>query len=224
MKYVHDGDTLTLQNGDRIRLIGINAPEVAKKSHPAEAFGNAARDYLRQRLPKGTVIKLQFGADKKDHYGRTLAHVFLPDGENMQAELLQQGLASTLVMPPNTALAPCYQRIEKQARCHKTGLWSEKQAILASEQLAAGSKSFHRIKGRVERVEDNRQGIWIHLAGDVTVGVRPENRALFDADQLLSLKGKTLLVHGWLNKSRYSRFYIRVRHPLALEILDNHGC
>ncbi len=224
VKSVHDGDTLTLKNGDKIRLIGINAPEVARKSRPAEAFGNAARDYLRQRLPRGAAIELQFGAEKKDRYGRTLAHVFLPGGENIQAALLQQGLASTLAIPPNTALASCYRRIEQQARCDGAGLWSDRQAITESDQLTAGSSGFQRIKGRVERVEKNRQGVWLHLAGDVTVGIRPDNLALFDTHALSSLQGKTLLVRGWLNKSRYSRFYIRVRHPLAIERLDNGDC
>jgi len=228
VRYVHDGDTIVLKNGDKIRLIGINAAEVARKQKnkmkKAEPYANAARDYLKQLLPKNTNIQLQFGQDKKDHYGRTLAHVFLKSGKNVQATLLKQGLASAIVFPPNDSLANCYLKIEKQARCEKLALWSQSTHILPSQQVTSSTKGFHLIQGKVTHIETNQHGIWIKLAGDITLGIRPQNQHLFDINYIKSLTGKVLLARGWLNKGKNNRPYMRIRHPLSLEIVSKNTC
>ncbi len=227
IKYVHDGDTVTLKNGEKIRLIGINAPELARRSRShtlqkAEPYANAARDYLQRLLPANTPVLLQPGPDRKDHYGRTLAHLFLSDGENIQVKLLQHGLASTLTIPPDTTLANCYLKVERRARCRKIGLWSQPSTIISSRTISADSRGFHLLQGKVERVEINRQGYWIHLAGRVTVGIRPADMDLFNQQQIKALKGKNILVRGWLNQSRHGGLYMRIHHPLAIEVF--HQC
>ncbi len=232
IKYVHDGDTITLENGDKIRLIGINAPEVARKpgygttrriTRKAEPYGDAARDYLKHLLPKHTAITLQYGKDRKDHYGRTLAHLFLADGRNIQVLLLKKGLASALMIPPNTDYARCYLKVEKQARCQKIGLWSNKNSILPSTQIKPGSRGFHLVRGKVTHIDRNTNGIWVQL-GKLTLGIRPKNFNLFDIKKLKSLTGKTLLVRGWLNRYHHNQFYMRIRHPLAIEVIDKNSC
>lgn len=227
IKYVHDGDTVTLKNGEKVRLIGINAPELARRSRShslqkAEPYANAARDYLQQLLPANTPILLQIGTEKKDHYGRTLAHLFLTNGENIQVKLLQHGLASTLTIPPDTSLANCYVQVERRARCRKTGLWSQPSTIISSRMIKPDTSGFHLLHGKVKRIEINHQGYWIHLAGQVTVGIRPANEDLFNRQQIEALKGKTILVRGWLHQNRKGGFYMRIRHPLAIEVF--HPC
>jgi len=228
IKYVHDGDTVTLKSGEKIRLIGINAPEIARRSlshtlKRAEPYANAARDYLQQLLPANTPVLLQIGPDRKDHYGRTLAHLFLTDGENVQVKLLQRGLASTLTIPPDATLANCYTRVERRARCRKTGLWSQPSTIISSRAIKPDNSGFfHLLQGRVERIEINQQGYWIHLAGQVTVGIRPADMNLFNRQQIEALKGKKILVRGWLHHSRHGGFYMRIHHPLAIEVV--HQC
>ncbi len=230
VKYVIDGDTIVLASGEKIRLIGINAPETAHKnkshteSSSAEPYGNAARSYLKTRLPAGSEISLQLGKDKSDRYGRTLAHIFLQNGENIQAELLARGLASSITIPPNDSLTNCYLEIEQQARCHLQGIWSQNHAILDSQQLSASDKGFHLIKGKVTRIDSNRHGIWVHLEGNVTLGIRPDNQALFDQDKLQQLKNKTVLVRGWLNKGKNNSTYIRIRHPSSLSVIGKNAC
>ncbi len=237
IKYVHDGDTVVLENGDKIRLIGINAPEIARRARyrtnrkipdKAEPYGNAARDFLKQLLPKHTAVALQYGRDRKDHYGRTLAHLFLPDGSNIQVLLLKKGLASALMIPPNTDYARCYLKVEKQARCQKVGLWSSKHSILSGTRLKSGVKGFHLVMGKVTHVDNDAKGIWIHLKGRLTLGIRPENFHLFGIRKrrtfTRSLIGKNLLVRGWLNKSHHHQLYMRIRHPLSLEVVDKNSC
>ncbi len=229
LKYVSDGDTIVLQNGDKIRLIGINTPEVAHKSRngkirAAEPYGQAASDYLKQLLRKNTPVQLQLGEQAKDRYGRTLAHVFLANGENIQVKLLQQGLATTIAIPPNTVFASCYQAVEQQARCHQAGLWSLDSSILPSTEINSATKGFHLVTGKVEHIETNRHGTWLHLAGDLTLGIRPENKPLFDMNRINTLTGKTLLVRGWVNRTKKKTAYIRIRHPLSLSVADSSHC
>jgi len=228
VQYVHDGDTVVLKNGDKIRLIGINTPEVASqqknKTQKAEPYANAARDYLKQRLHKNTNIQLQLGENKKDRYGRTLAHIFLDSGENIQAALLKQGLASAIVIPPNDSLANCYLKIEQQARCQKLALWSQKTHVLLSQQVTPSTKGFHLVQGKVTRIETNRHGIWIKLTGNVTLGIRPQNQQLFDIQRITSLTDKVILARGWLNKDKNNRPYMRIKHPLSLEIVNKNTC
>jgi len=228
VKYVHDGDTIVLKNGEKIRLIGINTAELARKQKntviKAEPCANAARDYLKQLLPQNTTIRLQLGQDKKDHYGRTLAHVFLSSGENVQANLLKQGLASAIIIPPNDSLANCYRKVEQLARCQKLALWSQSSHILNSQQVTSSAKGFHLVQGKVTHIERNRYGIWIQLAGGLTLGIRPQNQPLFDMKHITSLTGKVLLARGWLNKGKNNQPYMRIRHPLSLEVVSKNIC
>ncbi len=230
IKYVHDGDTVTLDNGEKIRLIGINAPELARpgeyrrgkyrRAKKAEPYGNAARDYLQKRLPHNTPVKLQYGSRRKDHYGRSLAHLFLRNGKDIQLIMLQQGLASALMIPPDTLFARCYRHAERQARHLHKGLWASKNSILHSRQLKSGSRGFHLVAGKVTAIRRNRQGIWIHLGKRLTLGIRPADQPLFDKKLLASYLGKTVLVRGWLNPGRQHTLYMRIRHPLSIELLS----
>ena len=93
--YVFDGDTLKLEDGRRVRLRGINTPELNQKGAPPSPFAIEARDTLQGLLESGRhTLLLQYGAERRDHYGRLLAHAFLENGDNIAVHLLQQGLAT----------------------------------------------------------------------------------------------------------------------------------
>lgn len=98
---VIDGDTLDLTNEERVRLVGINAPEL----HPPEPGALEAKEFLENLCPPGTLVGLNVD-DMKPHdvYGRTLAVVYVEVGENwvnVNAELLRRGLAEILYIPPS---------------------------------------------------------------------------------------------------------------------------
>ena len=224
VRYVHDGDTLHLVDGRKVRLIGINTPELARDKRPAEAFAADSKNSLRSLFAKDKSIALVFGRDKKDHYGRLLAHAFLPDGSNVQAVLLQQGLASAITVPPNLRFAACYFETEQAARCHKAGLWQSAD-ILPAGNLDRQATGFRLIKGTVRDIETNAKGIWLNLDHKLTVGIRSENLKLFDKNTINSMLNQTIVVRGWVNKSNRSRpFYLRVRHPLSIQLLAAFNC
>ncbi len=224
VRYVYDGDTIRLEDGRKVRLIGINAPELAHNNKPEEAFASEAKKALSDLLHNDKTIRLITGVEEKDHYGRLLAHVFLADGENIQAQLLKQGLARAITIPPNSRLADCYFRQERLARCNKSGLWQQGVTVDA-KALEKTDTGFQLVKGRVRSIKINSKGIWLDIDNTLTVGIRPDNRQLFDIDKLNALLDQQIVVRGWLNKSSRSRpFYLRVRHPSSITLYRAFAC
>jgi len=222
--HIYDGDTLQLSDGRKIRLIGINTPELARKQKPAEPFAYAAKKALKSLVRQGQTIHLIYGADKRDHYGRTLAHTFLADGHNIQSDLISQGLARVITIPPNTKFAACYLDIENTARCNRLGLWKNK-GILQARQLTRQHIGFQMVKGTMNNITTNTKGIWLNLDDTLTVGIRPDNQHLFDKKTLNSYLNQSITIRGWINKSRKSTpYYLRVKHPLSIQASSTLSC
>jgi micrococcal nuclease len=122
---VTDGDTIHVRYegaDERVRLIGVDTPEVDWYGGRADCFGDAAGRYTRSRLT-GRSVRLAFDVDRRDRYGRLLAYVFV-GGELFNLTLVQQGYARADPVPPDTRLAPEFQRAEDGARVAGEGLWS----------------------------------------------------------------------------------------------------
>jgi endonuclease YncB( thermonuclease family) len=223
VRSVHDGDTIKLEDGRKIRLIGINAPELARDSQPEQAFASDARDQLRRLIASSNhKVKLVYGHERLDRYKRTLAHLFLPDNQNLQVELLKRGLATANVYPPNVAFSDCYQKVEQAARCQSVGLWSnDTYTTKNSKALEPGSRGFHFISGRVESVKESDKGVWLFLSGGVLAGIHTKDLPGFDTNELKSFANQTITIRGWLHpKSQVKKgvkFYMRLRHPSAIE-------
>ncbi len=119
-----DGDTLVLDGGERLRLIGVDTPEThhtRRKSGP-ECFGAEAWAFTRDRVV-GRWVRLVFEpGDRIDRYGRTLAYVYLGDGAFLNLELLEQGYARVYRAMPRRFHAT-FVGAERDAREHRRGLW-----------------------------------------------------------------------------------------------------
>jgi micrococcal nuclease len=122
---VVDGDTAKVFFGgdsEYVRYIGIDTPESVQPDAAVECFGPEARDF-NARAIEGRRMKLVFDRERRDHYGRLLAYVYV-DGRLLQADLLRRGYATTLEVSPNTARAGEFERLEDEARAAGRGLWS----------------------------------------------------------------------------------------------------
>ncbi len=224
IKYIHDGDTLHLKDGRKVRLIGINTPEVAHGDNAAEPFSAQAKDALNRLFSGNKTISLIYGKEKHDRYNRLLAHAFTGEGSNIQAILLEQGLARTITFPPNTKFSTCYQQQERVARCAKSGLW-QKTKPLAAKNIDKTDIGFQLVKGKLNNISINKKGIWLKLDNKLTVGIRPENQQLFDIEAIYKLLDENVVVRGWLNKSKKETpYYMRIRHPSAIESADTFAC
>ncbi len=220
VKHVHDGDTVKLADGRSLRLIGINAPEVARDGQAAEAFALPSRDLLRALLSKhNNQVKLIHGREKKDHYQRSLAHLFLPNGTNVQAQLLASGLVNAITIPPNIRFSHCYQQAEQRAFCDRKGLWS--RPIITIESLDDSARGFHVLRGKIKTINGSRSGLWLTLEHGLTLRIHPAQQALFDRQRLQSLIGEAVLIRGWLqakkNPKKGERFYMQIKHPASIE-------
>jgi micrococcal nuclease len=127
---VTDGDTLTLGGGFLAsRLIGVDTPEVPPG--PSECYGPEASRWLKKRLPAGSKVRIEEGAEKRDRYGRALVYVWTrpPPSDKKQrpvfinARLLRLGLGRRLVIKPNDKYGKQLNRAQRAAKRAKRGLW-----------------------------------------------------------------------------------------------------
>jgi micrococcal nuclease len=133
---VVDGDTIEARIGGEIedvRLIGVDTPETVKPGAPVECFGPQASRFAH-RLLEGRRVRLVFGVERRDDYGRLLAYVYLgaaeegdpgeaPQQRLVNAILARRGLARSLTIPPNDRFAPLLRRLELVAARAGRGLW-----------------------------------------------------------------------------------------------------
>ena len=119
---VIDGDTILLEGGERVRLIGVDTPEVANPYRSEEEFGKEASAFT-ERLAEGNPVRLEFGREREDAYGRTLAYVYLEDGTLLNAELIRQGLGTAYTRYP-FRFEKEFIRLEQEARQNGRGMWA----------------------------------------------------------------------------------------------------
>lgn len=115
MREVIDGDTIVLQDGQKVRYLGINAPE------HGQPYAREATNFSR-RLVSGLSVRLEFDKVREDRYGRLLAYVY--QGSIMVNErLLAEGWAHIFSMPPNTRYAERFLQVQEQAKKARKGMW-----------------------------------------------------------------------------------------------------
>ncbi|MBE0478403.1 thermonuclease family protein [Candidatus Aerophobetes bacterium] len=118
---VIDGDTIVLDNGERVRLIGVDAPETNHPEIPVQRFGEEATEFLRQ-FAEGFECTLEYEPGNiRDQYGRLLAYVFVGD-RLANAELIRRGYAYAYTRFPFHRQAD-FIALEREARQHQSGLW-----------------------------------------------------------------------------------------------------
>ena len=120
-----DGDTVVLVGGERVRYIGVDTPELHHPRKPVQPYAREAAEFNR-RLVEGKKVRLEMDVEHRDKYGRLLAYVYLEDGRFVNAELLKEGYAQLLTIPPNVRYVDLFIGLQKQARENKRGLWGRK--------------------------------------------------------------------------------------------------
>jgi micrococcal nuclease len=121
---VVDGDTIEarIDGGvEDVRLIGVDTPETVKPGEAVQCFGPRASAFTHRQL-EGQRVRLVFGVERRDVYGRLLAYAYL-HGRLVNAALLRRGLARSLTIPPNDRFAPLFERLELAAARAGRGLW-----------------------------------------------------------------------------------------------------
>jgi micrococcal nuclease len=122
--HVADGDTVDLTNGDRVRLVQIDTPEVY---FTPECYGRRASAITERLLPPGTAVRLtsEPATDSVDQYGRLLRYVTrASDGLNVNVYLVEVGAAAPYFYDRRRGrYAASLDRLARRARERRLGLW-----------------------------------------------------------------------------------------------------
>ncbi|MBI3811162.1 MAG: thermonuclease family protein [Nitrospirae bacterium] len=133
VKRVIDGDTIELVNGETVRYLGIDAPEMRRKVNgrwveSVEPFAPEAYE-LNRRLVEGQRVRLELDREVRDRYHRLLAYVFVND-RLVNAELISSGYVVVRLHPPNLRYADLFMKLQTEALARHRGLWaSEGQGL-----------------------------------------------------------------------------------------------
>ena len=225
---VYDADTLTLADHTRVRLIGIDAPELGRGGAPHEPYALEGRDYLRALIAEaGQQVILHYGEERYDRHGRLLAYVFLPDGRSVNRLLLERGYVMQVFIAPNIGYAECLRPFETLARQQRRGIWSqsEYQPGLPSVRVPESTQGAAIVQGRVVRVGESRDHFWVNLEGRVALQLPKNDWQYFSLSQaaVRDLAGRQVRARGWMvrDSSRHHDWRMRLNNDLALEILPD---
>lgn len=124
---VVDGDTIDiLLNGTttRIRIIGMDTPELYDPRKPVQCFAKEASAEAH-RLLEGQYVRLEYQPDDRiDKYGRTLAYVFLLDGRNYEKFMIQNGFAHEYTYKKSYKYQKEFRAAEAEAKAALRGFWA----------------------------------------------------------------------------------------------------
>jgi endonuclease YncB( thermonuclease family) len=214
IKTVYDGDTVVLEDGRKIRLLGINTPEIRHRDKPADAGGDEAKQWLIHKL-QNTKIRLQTDEELTDKYKRTLAHLFTENKEHINLELVKAGLAEVSIYPPNLLYTTELLAAQHQAEQAKIGIWQRPEYAVqpVSSLTEAGHTGWTRLAGKVTNVRNTKKSVYLEFSDKFEA--RIERKWLFLFPDVNHYLGKNLEVRGWLNRNR-GGFSMLLRHPSAI--------
>jgi len=212
-----DGDTLILRDGRRLRLIGIDAPEIGYDGAHSQPFSRAAQEALQSALG-GAIIGVHYDQRAQDRYGRGLAHIFSAPVGNVQAWLLRHGLALRLTLPPNLGFLSCYRRAESEARLARRGIWAlPDYQPLQADAMDRNISGFKLIWGRISSWRNTRYGAYIDLGPHLTLKIARSDLVHFRAEDMPKWVGHQALARGRVRRIR-AQYQIRIHHPIDLAI------
>lgn len=216
VKHVIDGDTFVTREGEKIRLLGINTPEIQHESSPEQPYGNEAKQALEHLLQRNQV-RLHFDKDKKDDYGRTLAHIYLKDGRWVNGEMVSLGLAHVYTFAPNFEKANDLLLLEQKAREGGVGFWSHARwKVLSETQLKQKMLgTFRLVAGKVTALDKKK---WHVSIGNLTVTIPKASRKLFSGWKFPRV-GEEILVRGKLRISKKNKWFLSIYTPSDIEVL-----
>ena len=218
---ITDGDSLLVDDGRRLRLIGINAFEMHSPDERERKLARTARDTLQDFLHEQAVLMTP-GLETQDAYGRTLAHIRLSDGRDAARTLVARGLALAVAVGPNTRCADRLQSLERRARKQRLGLWKLPEHQLTKEKLSGREHGFHLITGQVLDISGRGARTTLHLSNGLQVMLGRHWPTHGNTHSVVPerLAGSKVQVRGWLNTVNGQQ-RMTLHHPGNLELISN---
>jgi endonuclease YncB( thermonuclease family) len=145
VRRVVDGDTLLLNQGDYVRLIGINTPELGRDGDKDEEGAQSAKRALEAMVEEsGGQVYLCSGIEQRDRFGRLLAHLSGKNGQDIVYQLIRQGHGHAIAVPPNLNALECRLSAETLARDDRFGGMAKssnpsKRAVRKRDRISCSS-------------------------------------------------------------------------------------
>jgi micrococcal nuclease len=155
---VTDGDTLVLDGKEKVRLIGVDSPEISDGREAVAAMAKEARGFLRGMVEEKRV-RLEYDQSKTDMFGRTLAYLYLEDGTFVNAALIKNGYSQAYTEYPFKYLEE-FRGYEGQARAGGRGLWAEGSNAVAKQPAKTAAPAAAKAKQ-----EDPEQIVYVTRTG-----------------------------------------------------------
>lgn len=222
---VVDGDTVALDNGREVRLVGIQAPKLplGRRGFAEWPLAGEAKAKL-QSLFGGKPVALHFDGAREDRHGRLLAHLTAENGTVWaQGEMLKAGLARVYTFADNRAVAGDMLALEQEARAARRGIWRDPYyRIRKPEETSRDIETFQIVEGRVLQAAMMRDRAYLNFGPDYrtdfTVAIARRDLKLFGrAFDAKAFEGKTIRVRGWVKSLNGPM--IEATHPEQIEVL-----
>lgn len=228
---VTDGDTVVLDSGLVVRLIGTQAPKLPLGREDFETWPLApeAKAAL-EALALNKTVQLGYGGEEIDRYERALAHVFIETSEGpiwAQQAMVAQGLARVYSFPDNRKCLDLLFAAEGRARLSGLGIWRDPyysvRAANAPGDLLARAGHYELVEGRILLAEQSGGRVYLNFGRfwkeDFTAVIEAPALRLFAAAGIdpLVLDGALVRVRGWVDDRDGPR--IEVTHPEQIEVL-----
>lgn len=222
VRFVIDGDTVVLARRGKVRLIGIDTPELGHDGAVDQPFARRARDFLMALLrQQHGQIFLVYDQQRRDHYHRLLAHLFLPDGTSVEARILARGLATPLTIPPNLGFLDCYRVLSQEAIDTGTGIWSLPQyRVMPVTALTGNERGYHRIRGTITHIGHSRTSVWLDMGRRLGLRIVKTDLKYFANLKLEAFMGRTVEARGMIYRQN-GQLRIRIWHPVNIRLLKN---
>jgi len=245
---VQDGDTVLLDNGMKVRLLGIQGPKFFQGrggreiqiGHAGQEEKAGARDWPLAKEAKAALVRiglnrdvqLWFGGAQSDRHGRTLAHLFIDDDGTagsgwVQGKLVALGLARVYSFVDNRACVQSLYAYERQARIDRLGLWATSFYAVRNghnpSEILERAGFFEVVEGRVLNADRVGSRIYLNFGRywkeDFTVVIETKRLKLFSAIGFDPLELEGALVRVRGWVDVYDGPRVDVTHPEQIEVL-----
>jgi micrococcal nuclease len=224
---VVDGDTVVLDDGRQVRLVGTQAPKLplGRPNFAKWPLADEAKATLED-LVLDRAVSLRAGpeAATEDRHGRVLAHLFDADGRWVQGAMVEAGMARVYSFADNRALVPQLLVRERAARQAERGIWAlAYYAVRTPEEAGGALDTFQLVEGEVRAAEVRNRRAFLNFGDDwrtdftAFVDTRALRRFEDAGMDLAALAGQRVRVRGWIGL--YNGPEIELTHPEQIEVL-----
>ncbi|WP_162224952.1 thermonuclease family protein [Neptunomonas antarctica] len=218
IRYVYDGDTVQLSDRRKVRLAGLNTPELKAGVGWSRAIAKDAKSFLEHWLNvrQGGVF-LQIEQETHDSYGRVLGYLVDAKGKGPGVDLLKKGLGYAIAIAPNLEKQKCYFAAEQKARLAGVGVWSFDSIVLA-KNITRKHSGFLVVEGEITHQYHFKTSDALVLNNHLVVMLRK-------APRMSELMGKKIRVRGWVHAKKFTRdgfsadFSLYLNHSANIDVL-----